>query len=263
VLLAKADTVIDATRLEADFRLAFPGIPCRIGGMFSGGEGGSEMGQGIGTDLGFDATIAGITIRCPLMPMPAPGLDEMLQTSRIDREGIAAELPGHAAHLLCFAEVDAAKGAEATLQLFRLAVALAGQGAIGAIHVNAWQCFRMEILRKLTEPEQADQIVGELFPMVCCNIVPFHGQGGSWMTSKGFAVVGIPDITVWARSQAEMSEALELIPSLFAYIRGGARIAAGETLQMGGSRSYRVGPVTEFHEYLCGRGETLALRPIS
>lgn len=261
---------VDQARLAAALAREFPGVASEVRSIFASSTDailGSAPGvardaAGIDGQLGFEARIGGVVITAMFMPMPAPGLDEMLQTSRCDREENAQVLPGHRSHLLCFTKVGPEQGIEATAHLLRLAVALEEQGAIGVIQTDAWQCFQVKRLRDHLEAKVLAQITSQLFPMVWCNAIPFHGEGGSWMTSKGFAVAGIPDVTMWVRNAQEMRQAGEFLPNLFLYLRKGAKLTHGETIQMEGSGNYRIGPVTEHHGFLCGRGETIALRPV-
>jgi len=276
-ILLKDAPSIDRKRLQATFQREFPGIECRIAGLFAsqtdnafandpekqaafqaalGGDG------GLSTETGFEARLGGQVITCLGMPFQAPGLEEMLQTSRSDREAIAQVLPGHASHVLCMTKAGPELGVETTANLFRLAVALEEQGAIGVIQVDAWQCFLVQRLRDHLTADAAEKLSGPYFPLVWCNAIPFHGEGGSWMTSKGFAVAGVPDIAIWVRSQPELAHAGELLGNLFHYLHKGAKLKHGETLQMEGCPNFRIGPVTEHHDFLCGRGETIALTPV-
>lgn len=209
-----------------------------------------------------EVRLGGIPITCLLIDAPTPGLDGMMQTSRGDREVLPQVLPKHTSHMICSTEVGPEHGIRATLQLFRLAAALENQGAIGVIQGDAWQCFLIQRLKDHLAPETLAKLDGPYFPFVWCNAIPFHGEGGSWMTSKGFAVAGVPDIAIWVRNPAEMKAAGEFLPNCFNYLHKGAVLKPGETIQMTGGGNYRIGPVTEFHDFLCGRGETLALRPV-
>lgn len=271
---------IDCAALRAELTRSFPDQKPEVRGLFASqddeiaarfeAEGDPEkakavreaLGDGIGTDNGFEVRLNGITITCMPVMAPAPGLDEVLQTTRMDREELASTLAGHDNHLLCFTKADAAHGVQATVQLVRLAVALEGQGAVGVIQTDAWQCFLVKRLREYLDPAALEEITGKLYPMVFCNILPFHGQGGSWIASKGFAVAGVPDVAMWTRNREEMQLACNFIANLFLYLKKGAKLKLGETIEMGGSGHYRIGRVTEFKEYLCGRADTIALRPV-
>ncbi len=198
-------------------------------------------------------------VRCIQVLAPAPGLDEMIQTSRIDKAQLRP-LTAQAGHVLCYYCGTAAHPADRILALFRLAAACRNLGVIGIIHTDAWQCIHADALTHFADPAHQADLREALAHKVLCNLIPFHGDGGSWWTSKGNHVFGIPDLALWDDGAIGSERAYAIHAALFAFLRGGAVMKPGETMEHEGL-VLDIGPVTEHVDFLAGRGETLALRP--
>lgn len=204
----------------------------------------------------FTLTVHGVNILCAQINAPAPGLDQMIQFTRRDNAELA-HLKRHDSHVLCWAVGK--DGIAQTIALFQVALAMKEQGATGFIHVPGWQCFTLDQVEGLLSPEYAEAIRGEMAKAVFCNLIPFHGQGGTWWATKGNHVFGVPDFALWNAGQMKQQEVYNLFLYLFDYIKQGAALKHGETLNLPG-HVLRIGPVTEYHDYIAGAGETLALR---
>ncbi len=119
----------------------------------------------------------------------------MIQTTR-RAKGELAHLKEHASHVLCFA--SGGDGTAQTIALFQLALAMQRQGAIGFIHTPAWQCFTFDQVEAMLAPEHRLALTTEMAKGVFfCNLIPFHGQKGTWWATKGNHVFEIPDFALW------------------------------------------------------------------
>jgi hypothetical protein len=225
------------------------------------GSGSTELGAALPPTVDasgstFTVTSQGVEILCAQINAPTPGLDEMIQFTRRDNAELA-HLKQHGSHVLCWA--TGRSGIDQTIVLFQIALAMKGQGAIGFIHVPGWQCFTLDQVEAMLAPEHAEALRGEMAKAVFCNLIPFHGQGGTWWATKGNHVFGIPDFALWNEGQMKQPEVYNLFLYLFDYLRQGARLKHGETLNLPG-HVLRIGPVTEYHDYIAGKGETFAFR---
>lgn len=190
----------------------------------------------------------------------APGLDQMIQSTRMDHAALAP-LRKHASHLLCYYQGDAADPILRVQAIFRLAAALVPLGVVGVIHTDAWQCFTPSALTAVADPELTKEMREGSAQLALCNLIPFHGKQGTWWASKGNHVFGVPDFALWDEGRFGLKSVQTTFASLFSYLQGGATILPGHTMELSGV-VFVVGEVTEFHEYLCGPGATLALRPL-
>lgn len=190
---------------------------------------------------------------------PAPGLDEMIQSTRMDHAALAP-LKKHTSHLLCFYQGDAADPILRVQAIFRLAAALVPLGVVGVIHTDAWQCFTPSALTAVADPQHTKDMREGMAQVALCNLIPFHGKQGTWWASKGNHVFGVPDFALWDDGRFGLKPVQTIFASLFSYLQGGATILPGHTMKLSGV-NFIVGEVTEFRDYLCGPGSTLALRP--
>jgi hypothetical protein len=190
---------------------------------------------------------------------PAPGLDEMIQFTRMDNNALAS-LKTHVSHVLCFYQGEANDPVLRVQALFRLAAALVPMGVLGIIHTDAWQCFLPKALGPLADPARTKDMHEGLAHMALCNLIPFHSPKGTWWTSKGNHVFGIPDITLWDDGRFGVKPVQTIFSSLFSYLQSGAKIQPGHTMELAGT-TFVAGEVTEHRDHLCGPGATLALRP--
>lgn len=247
---------LDANRLVADCQRVTNDASVALGSMSLGGQ--SVQLPPVVSENGsaLSIVINGVEISCMQVNAPTPGLDEMIQFTRRANEELA-HLKAHTSHVLCWA--TGKDGVEQTIALCQLAVAMKAQGAIGFIHVPAWQCFTLDQVETLLTPEYLAAIRTEMAKAVFCNLIPFHGQGGTWWATKGNHIFGVPDFALWNAGQMQQKDIYNLFIYLFDYIKQGAVLKHGETLNLPGF-VLRVGPVTEYHDYIAGGGETLALR---
>lgn len=190
---------------------------------------------------------------------PAPGLDGMIQSTRSNKAELAP-LRTHASHVLCWYLGDAADPVDRVQACMRLALALVPSGLLGVIHTDAWQCFAPKALTQLADPAVTADLHAGLAQMILCNLIPFYGEKGTWWASKGNHVFGVPDIAVWDDGRFGLKPMQSLFASLFDYLKGGAVIQPGHTMELLGVH-FTASEVTEFKDYLCGPGQTLALRP--
>ncbi len=251
MLLAGASP-LRVTDLEAALRQAvegaaidglFPGLPASV----------NDSGLVCG------AVLDDHRIRCMQVLAPAPGLEQMIQSSRMGRDMLPA-LQSHASHVLCFYQGTAANPSDRILALFRLAAACRPLGVIGIIHTDAWQCLHADQLGHFIDPKMAEALRGDLAHRVLCNLIPFHGQAGSWWTSKGNHIFNIPDIALWDDGSLGPERAYALHAGVFAHLRGGAVMKPGHTAEYDGV-ALAIGEVTEHRDFLAGPGETITLRP--
>lgn len=190
---------------------------------------------------------------------PAPGLDQMIQSTRMDNAKLAP-LKRHDSHLLCFYQGDAADPVLRVQAMFRLAAALVPLGVVGVIQTDAWQCFLPSALSAVADTQFTSDLREGMAQVALCNLIPFHGKQGTWWASKGNHVFGVPDFALWDDGRFGLKPVQEVFASLFSYLKGGATILPGHTMELNGV-NFVAGEVTEFREYLCGPGKTLALRP--
>ena len=189
---------------------------------------------------------------------PASGLDEMIQMTRADHATLAP-LKTHQSHILCFYKGDAADPVLRVQAMFRHAGALVPLGVVGVIQ-DAWQCFAASALATIADPKHTQDMRDGLAQMALCNLIPFYGKQGTWWASKGHHVFGVPDFALWHDSRFGVKPVQTIFSSLFSYLQGGATILPGHTMELSGV-NFVVGKVTEFRDYLCGPGKTIALRP--
>lgn len=254
-VLLKGGT-LNADQLIADCQRVTKGASVALGGMSLGGQSVALPPVVSENGSALSIVIGGVEITCMQINAQTPGLDQMIQFTRRANEELAP-LKAHTSHVLCWA--TGKDGVEQTIALCQLAVAMKAQGAIGFIHVPAWQCFTLDQVETLLAPEYLDAIRTEMAKAVFCNLIPFHGQGGTWWATKGNHIFGIPDFALWNTGQMQPGEIHNLFVYLFDYIKKGAVLKHGETLNLPGF-VLRVGPVTEYHDYIAGGGETFALR---
>jgi hypothetical protein len=242
---------IDRARLQASLDGIAPG-QAAIGEIMGLPPGGEQL------DTACRVTIRGQAIDCLGIDAAAPGLDEVIQTTRSDK-AVLAPLRTQQRHVVCFAR-GAKDGFDATLALHQLAAAFADQGALGIIQVSAWQCALSANVRKMIAPDAVAALQQGAHKLAWCNLIPFHGEGGTWWATKGNHVFGVPDFALWDQGQLKPDQIRNVLYYLFDYVTKGAVIKHGENLQVGAGLMLRAGPVTEFHEYIAGPGETIALR---
>lgn len=245
----------ELARLEADLRTVTGDPAARIGSMLDGVLPGAPPLPADSSGA-FSVSTAGVRVRCMRIEAPAPGLDQMIQFTRRPNEELAGLLR-HTSHILCFAE--GGDGLAQTTVLFQIAHAMADQGVIGLIHTPAWQCFLMDQVAMVMQPDMLAALRKDMAKALWCNLIPFHGQGGSWFATKGNHIFGIPDFALWNAGQMQAGEIHGLMQYLFDYVQKGAVLAHGQTLNLP-NHVMRIGPVTEYHDYIAGGGETIALR---
>jgi hypothetical protein len=242
---------IDRARLQASLDAIAPG-QASIGEILGMPAGGESM------DSACRVTIRGQAIDCLGIDAPAPGLDEMIQTTRSDKP-VLAPLRAQKRHLLCFAK-EAKDGFDATLGLYQLAAAFSDQGALGIIHTPAWQCALSANVRKMIAPDAVTALQQGAAKLAWCNLIPFHGDQGTWWATKGNHVFSVPDFALWDQGQLQPDQIRNVLYYLFDYVAKGAVIKHGENLQVAPKLMLRAGPVTEFKDYIAGPGQTIALR---
>lgn len=189
---------------------------------------------------------------------PAPGLDEMIQFTRMDNASLAS-LQSQTSHILCFYKGEEKDPVEIMLVLFRFGAALLPHGMLGAIHGDGWQCFPPQAFTAMQDPAVVAQYRGGGAPLMLCNRIPFRSPEGTWWASKGNHVFGVPDFAFWDDRTIGVETVNTLFLSLFEYIRQGAIVRPGETMEMAGLQLV-VGEVTEYRDFIAGPGQTLALR---
>jgi hypothetical protein len=69
----------------------------------------------------------------------------------------------------------------------------------------------------------------------------------------------IQDFALWNAGQMHPGAIHALMLHLLDYVRQGAVLEHGQTLNLPG-HVLRIGPVTEFQDYIAGEGESIALR---
>jgi hypothetical protein len=250
-VLFAAPGPIDRARLQAALENIAPG-QARIGEIMGMPAGGEPM------DTACRVTIRGQPIDCLGIDAPAPGLDEMIQTTRSEKP-VLAPLRAQQRHVLCFARTPT-DGFEATLALYQLAAAFADQGALGIIHTSAWQCMLSANVRKMVDADAIATLRQGAFRLVWCNLIPFHGERGIWWATKGNHVFGSPDFAFWDQGKLKPDQIRDLLHGLVDHVAQGAVIKHGENIQFGTNLLLRAGPVTEFADSIAGPGETIALR---
>jgi hypothetical protein len=217
---------------------------------------GAIGGNGEPSALGF--TVNGVHVTCSQIGAPAPGLAAMIQTTRMENAVLDEAFKGHTSHMLCWTK--GGSGLDQTIALFQVAAALADDHALGVIHTSAWQCFTLDQITKMLDPDFIDGMRNQgVAKALWCNLIPFHGKGGTWWTTKGNFVFGIPDFTLWNPGTLDQPKVRTLLQNLFDHVQGGAKINHGEIIAFPPYR-LQAGPVTEFKDFIAGEGGTIALR---
>jgi hypothetical protein len=235
-------------------------LPQAVEGAAIGGFAPGLPAEDSDSGLAFSAVWGDHRILCLQVLVPAPGLQDMIKSSRMGQSSLP-ELAAHASHVLCIYKGTAVHPSDRIWALFQLAAACRPLGLIGIIHTDAWQCFHVDQLGRILDPGMAEALRGDLAHRVFCNLIPFHGPDGTWWTSKGNHVFDIPDVALWDDGRFGGERAYAIHAAVFSYLRGGAVMKPGSTMEHDGV-VLAIGEVTEHRDFLAGPDETIALRPV-
>lgn len=198
------------------------------------------------------------------VPTPPAVMEKTVACSAWQGEALET-LQGHKAHLILFHEQGGASAAERFIALYKLAAAMGGDALCGTIHESGWTCASAALVRGFLDADELKSLREALPPIVFFGVLPFHGDEGSWLATKGCHLFGVPDLVI-ERADASNSELFELLHGIFLYMLGGARLAAGHTMQAGEDLYLKFEHLPDdlpHRELLRGEGKTLLITRIT
>jgi hypothetical protein len=196
-------------------------------------EGGSGIKIG-----GLAATLGDLSMAVLIHGAPSPAAD-IIEISRI-RDDVKKELIGHKA----FALLNVLGGenylpVEKTLFMYKMAMAMCKQGAIGTGNIHTHKVLPGDLLLDLMEhtPEEGEPSLWESLrrygdPMeLLADIITIKLQDKIHMATCGFGYCGLPDLVFEVVDKNEIDEIAELFGNVFHYMmENGPVIKAGHTM---------------------------------
>ena len=201
--------------------------------------------------------------RCRLVGLSAPVPDGTIErTVRVSHWGDEHKQPmlRHTAHVLCFYDGGDDDPVEQLIALHKVGYAWLEHGLLGVLDEDAWNCLPREVVAAQMEPEMLRACREQVPVGIWTGFVKmFRRDGWVWFCTKGHHRFSVSDFACLGQP-GEADAIFELFQQLFAYVRStGAVLNVGHTAQLDTEQHLRFGPITEYHEWLSGPGDTLVV----
>jgi hypothetical protein len=178
---------------------------------------------------------------------------------------VLQRLKAHQAHVMLFHETGGKDPTERFVALYKLASVMGGDKAAGVAIEPAWTCASAEAVRDFTDAERLKLMREGVPPILFLGMLPFQEGEETWVATKGAHLWGVPDLAM-ERGEMTNTEIFELLHQIFLYMKEGAVVAPGHTMQRDKDLYLKFSALPEDHKYvdwLKGEGRTLLVERIS
>ncbi|MEN6627504.1 MAG: DUF4261 domain-containing protein [Candidatus Sumerlaeia bacterium] len=243
---------LDADRMAAFINSIDPGEdPCEITRPSEETIQEWQSGEKIKLD-GFVASLGDFNMLILVHSVPSPAA-EAIQDSNLPPDQ-KARLGAHKAFaLLNNTGGDKYRGYESLIFLYKVAMAMCEQGALGVGNIHTDHFFHREILMQMLEiknnpgPDGKNHTLWDVMRhfaeprQLLMNITRFKdAAGGDWAATRGFSFCGFPDFICPMDGKMKPDEICDVFNMLFSYLmENGPVIAAGHTIGPDERHAYR------------------------
>lgn len=178
---------------------------------------------------------------------------------------VLERLNNHGAHVMLFHETGGKNPTERFIALYKLAASMGGDNTAGVAIEPAWTCASAEAVRDFTDAERLKLMREGVPPILFLGILPFMEGDETWVATRGAHLWNVPDL-VMERGALTNPEAYELLHQIFLYIKEGAKVLPGHTMQRDEELFLKFEALPEDHRHagwLKGAGNTLLIERIT
>lgn len=142
-------------------------------------------------------------------------------------------LLSHTCYALCTC-VGEAKPIEKLIALYKVALGLINQGAIGIANEQTWSCYPAKVFEMLKKPGTWESLRTEGIPAeLVIGFVKTEVEGQLWFLSKGHFLFGLPELAFKAQNHSQAEDLCNIFKNVFYYLfENGPIIRADDTMEI-------------------------------
>ena len=194
------------------------------------------------------------------LPFPPDALEGCVAPSRYGQD-VKDRVRSHKSHIILYYAGPEKSAVEQYVVLAMPAGAMSTLGGIAALNEDA----RTSLPCAFLSPEFYDEDIVEVLrtlplPFLYCGFVKYDVEGvaGVWMRTYGADLLGLPDFAALAASHAEGQKYFDAFSNVYSYLlKTGAKMVAGNTMQLGAESFFRLRAPDPSEYYLTGKGTML------